>query len=186
MDHYLEFQILPDPEFPSSIIMNLLYNKLHKVLVQTGSTDIGLSFPDFDHKRNRFGERLRLHGSHVHLKNLIDNLSLSALLDHLRVGDVQEIPQRVNYVTVRRVQCKSSAERIRRRQIKRHQLSEEDALIRIPDTVQKQLTLPYVTLKSDSTGQSFRLFIKQQEAGNSEMGTFNAYALSNQATVPMF
>jgi CRISPR-associated endonuclease Csy4 len=186
MNYYLEFRILPDPEFPSSIILNILYNKLHKALVQTGSSGIGVSFPDFDNKRNRLGERLRLHGSDVHIKNLIANLSLSALLDHLRVGDVQEVPKRVSYVTVKRVQCKSSAERIRRRQIKRHQLSDEDALIRIPDSVQKQLTLPYVTLKSDSTGQSFRLFLNQQIKRNPVTGTFNAYALSDEATVPMF
>jgi CRISPR-associated endonuclease Csy4 len=186
MSHYIEFRILPDPEFPSSIVMNLLYNKLHKALVQTGSTDIGVSFPDFDNKRNRLGERLRLHGTDVHLKNLIANLTLSALLDYLRVGDVQEIPKRVSYVTVKRVQCKSSAERLRRRIIKRCQLSDEDALNRIPDSVQKQSTLPYVTLKSDSTGQFFRLFIDQQIAENPVIGTFNAYALSNGATVPKF
>ncbi|EAT59364.1 type I-F CRISPR-associated endoribonuclease Cas6/Csy4 [Chlorobium ferrooxidans] len=186
MSHYIEFRILPDPEFPASIIMNLLYNKLHKALVQTGSTDIGVSFPDFDNKRNRLGERLRLHGREVHIKYLINNLSLAALLDHLRVGDVQEVPTRVRHVSVKRIQCKSSAERIRRRQIKRHQLSDEDALTHIPDSIQKQLTLPYVTLKSDSTGQSFRLFIDQQIAENPVTGTFNAYALSNGATVPMF
>lgn len=186
MSHYIEFRILPDPEFPSSIIMNLLYSKLHRALVQTGSTNIGVSFPGFDNKKNRLGERLRLHGSETHIQNVMDNLSLSALLDHLRVGEVQEVPQQVNYVTVKRVQCKSSAERIRRRQIKRHQLSEQDALIRIPDTVQKQLTLPYVTLKSESTGQSFRLFINQERVENPETGAFNTYALSDRATVPMF
>lgn len=186
MSHYIEFRILPDPEFPASIIMNLLYNKLHKALVQTGCIDIGVSFPDFDNKRNRLGEKLRLHGSDVHLKNLIDNLTLSALLDHLRVGAVQEVPKRVGFVTVKRVQCKSSAERMRRRLIKRCQLSDEDALNRISDSVQKQSTLPYVRLKSDSTGQSFRLFIDQQIAENPVTGTFNAYALSNGVTVPMF
>lgn len=186
MNHYIEFRILPDPEFSSSIIMNLLYNKLHRALVQMGSVDIGASFPDYDNKRNRLGDRLRLHGGDVHLKNLIANLSLSAILDHLREGDVQEIPNRVSYVTVKRVQCKSSAERIRRRQIKRHQLSDEDALTRIPDTAQKQLSLPYVILKSESTGQSFRLFISQQIVAHHVIGKFNAYALSGQATLPMF
>ncbi len=186
MSHYIELRIIPNPEFPSSIIMNLLYNKLHRALVQTNSTTIGVSFPDFDNKRNRLGERLRLHGSAAHIQNVMDNISLTALLDYLRIGDIQEVPPRVNHVTVRRVQCKSSAERIRRRQIKRHQLSEEDALIRIPNTVQKQLTLPYVTLKSESTGQSFRLFINQERVENPETGSFNTYALSDQATVPMF
>ncbi len=186
MSHYIEFRILLDPEFPASIIMNLLYNKLHKALVQTGCIDIGVSFPDFDNKRTILGERLRLHGSDIHINNLIANLSLSALHDHLRVGTVQEVPKQISYVTVKRVQCKSSADRIRRRQIRRHQLSDEEALTRIPDSVQKQLNLPYVTLKSDSSGQSFRLFISQQIAAHPIAGTFNAYALSNEATLPMF
>lgn len=186
MNQYIEFRILPDPDFSSSIIMNLLYNKLHKALVQVGSTDIGVSFPDYDNKKNLLGERLRLHSNDVHLKNLIAMLPLSALHDHLRVGTVQEVPKRISYVTVKRVQCKSSADRIRRRQIRRHQLSDEEALTRIPDSVQKQLNLPYVTLKSDSSGQSFRLFISQQIAAHLITGTFNAYALSNEATLPMF
>ncbi len=186
MSHYIELRIIPNPEFPPSIIMNLLYNKLHKALVQTNSTTIGVSFPDFDNKRKRLGERLRLHGSEAHIQNVMVNLSLSALLDHLRVGDIQEVPQQVSHATVKRVQCKSSAERIRRRQIKRHQLSEEEALIRIPNTVEKQLTLPYVTLKSESSGQSFRLFINQQKVEKPEPGVFNTYALSEEATVPWF
>ena len=70
--------------------------------------------------------------------------------------------------------------------MKRKELTAEEALASIPDSIQKHLTLPYVTLKSESTGQSFRLFISQENAKNQAPGAFNYYALSNQATVPMF
>ena len=111
---------------------------------------------------------------------------MKALQDHLRIGNVQEVPIEAFYVTVQRLQCKSNAERMRRRLIKRKELTSEEALNTIPDSVQKQLALPYVTLKSDSTGQSFRMFISQEKAKNQVAGKFNTYALSNQATIPMF
>lgn len=33
MDHYIDILLLPDPEFPASMLMGALYNKLHKALV---------------------------------------------------------------------------------------------------------------------------------------------------------
>ena len=186
MNHYLEIQILPDPEFMPSIIMNVLYNKLHSALVQSGRSDIGLSFPDYSLNKKQLGGRLRLHGTEEALTCLLPNISSTGLRDHLRIGNVQEVPAGARYVTVQRVQCKSNADRMRRRLMKRKGLTAEEAFACIPDSVQKHLTLPYVTLKSESTGQSFRLFISQENAKNQVEGIFNGYALSNQATLPMF
>ncbi|MEI7707189.1 MAG: type I-F CRISPR-associated endoribonuclease Cas6/Csy4 [Chlorobium sp.] len=186
MNHYLEIQILPDPEFIPSIIMNVLYSKLHSALVKTGRSDIGLSFPDFNLKRKQLGMRLRLHGTEEGLMCLMPNVPLTGLRDHLWIGNIQEVPAGTSYIKVQRVQCKSNAERMRRRLIKRKKITEEEALAIIPDSVQKHLNLPYLTLKSVSTGQSFQLFIRQEVTINQVPGIFNLYALSNQATVPMF
>ena len=70
--------------------------------------------------------------------------------------------------------------------MKRKGLTAEEALACIPDSVQKHLNLPYVILKSESTGQFFQLFISQDVAINQVPGTFNYYAISKQATLPMF
>ena len=41
MNHYTDISILPDPEFPATVLMNSLYTKLHKALCDLNSTRIG-------------------------------------------------------------------------------------------------------------------------------------------------
>ncbi|GAA0234702.1 hypothetical protein GCM10009125_24560 [Castellaniella daejeonensis] len=63
----------------------------------------------------------------------------------------------------------------------------EEAVHAIPDSVEEQPDLPYVQLRSASTGQRFCLFLAlgdpQPEAVS---GVFNTYGLSSTATLPWF
>ncbi|EPO8055394.1 type I-F CRISPR-associated endoribonuclease Cas6/Csy4 [Pseudomonas aeruginosa] len=80
-----------------------------------------------------------------------------------------------------------SQERLRRRLMRRHDLSEEEARKRIPDTVARALDLPFVTLRSQSTGQHFRLFIRHGPLqATAEEGGFTCYGLSKGGFVPWF
>ena len=63
------------------------------------------------------------------------------------------------YQVVKRVRAKSNADRIRRRAIKRHMITQKEAFERIPNSVEKKLSLPFVVMGSGSTQQKFRLFI---------------------------
>jgi CRISPR-associated endonuclease Csy4 len=97
------------------------------------------------------------------------------------------VPARVSHRTVSRVQAKSSPERLRRRQMHRHGLSEAEAQERIPDTVAERLALPFVSIRSRSTKQTFRLFIVHGVSkGTPQSGMFNSYGMSNEATIPWF
>ena len=71
MDHHIDIDVRPDPEFPAHQLMNALYAKLHRALVAENSTRIGVSFPCFSLKTPHLGTRLRLHG---------DVAALSALM----------------------------------------------------------------------------------------------------------
>ncbi|MGV2442369.1 type I-F CRISPR-associated endoribonuclease Cas6/Csy4, partial [Bacillus atrophaeus ATCC 9372] len=83
--------------------------------------------------------------------------------------------------------AQSSPERLRRRFAKRHQLSEAEARERIPDSAAQMLKLPYLQLRSHSTGQHFRLFLQLGAAQEHPIaGTFNSYGLSQSATLPWF
>lgn len=186
MDHYIDIEVLPDPEFVSTLLMNALHSKLHRALVQLKSTDIGLSFPDYLGDKQKLGNRMRLHSDLHCLQVLMDKNWLIGMHDHIRVGDVLKVPDTVRHLAVRRVQTKSNAERLRRRQIRRHGLTADEALNRIPDAMEKRLRLPFVTLKSQSTEQVFRLFIRQRQTDCSVQGSFNFYGLSGEATVPLF
>jgi len=186
MNHYLDIHLLPDQEVSAAQLMSALFSKLHHVLVRRNG-DIGISFPDVDEARPWLGERLRLHGVQASLQELLTQSWLSGIRDHVRLGQATPVPAGALYRTIRRVQAKSNAERLRRRQMRRHDLTPAEAALRIPVSVERHLALPYVTLQSGSNAQRFHLFIQhgliREEV---EIGRFTSYGLSNGATVPWF
>ncbi len=186
MDHYLDIRLLPDPEFPAGQLLNALFAKLHRRLVQLNSHAIGVSFPEV-REGDGLGQLLRLHGCAAALGDLQGQPWLMGMRDHVRMGEVSLVPANAQHCRVRRVQSDSNPERLRRRAMKRHGLSEQQAVERIPDTAVKLLHLPYLSLRSQSTGRQFRLFIGQDAPQSTPcVGSFNAYGLSQNATVPWF
>lgn len=187
MDHYIDIRLLPDPEFPAPLLMNALFAKLHRGLVEVGDGQIGVSFPEHDDTLPTLGRCLRLHGDQTALHKLMAQNWFDGMRDHTHVSEAQPIPTPKGYRRVRRVQAKSSPERLRRRHKKRHGVSEEAAHAAIPDAAVEYLQLPYVTLSSQSTGQRFRLFIAHDPfATEPSSGQFSHYGLSAEATVPWF
>jgi len=95
------------------------------------------------------------------------------------------IPKEVKHRFVKRVQAKSSAERLRRRSVAKGWLTEEEAAIRITHDQEKRLNKPFLQLKSQSTGQPFRLFIEHGTLVEQPVaGKFSAYGISSSATIP--
>lgn len=189
MDHYVDIRLLPDPEFASTLLMNALFAKLHRALVDMRSQRIGISFPDLrmGPKGRRVGERLRLHGAVTDLDRLMGTEWLSGMHDHIATEGLLRVPELTEHCTVRRVQAKSNPERQRRRVARRQGISLEEATRLIPGDVGERLDLPFVTVNSRSTGQIFRLFIDQRSnVSRPESGNFNQYGLSSTATVPWF
>ena len=187
MDYFLEIGLRPDPEFVPSQLMNALFSKLHRALVQVGNSAIGVSFPDARSDRQYLGERLRLHGTAAQLDVLMSSEWLTGMRDHVCVGELMAVPSNVKYRVVRRVQAQSNPERLRRRYAKRHEVGGADLTERFPDEAGERLALPFVSLRSVSTGQHFRLFIEQGPLlDEPRAGEFSCYGLSSTATVPWF
>lgn len=188
MDHYLDIRLLPDPEFPATVLMSALFAKLHRGLVALGTRRIGVSFPDLVEGPERsLGGLLRLHGDADELARLMALPWLGGMRDFTRIGPVRPVPRRIlGYRVVCRVQAKSSPERLRRRWMRRKGLSAEEARQAIPDEVAERLDLPFVTLTSQSTGQRFRLFIQHGQLRESPvLGHFNSYGLSpSESSLP--
>jgi len=186
VDCYLDIELRADPEFPPSLLMSALFGKFHRRLVEYGAGRIGVSFPDVG-TGIALGERLRLHGSQADLQMLMNDNWLMGMRDHTVLGSISPVPVDARQRLVRRVQAKSSPERLRRRLIVRKGISEHDALLAIPDHAAEKLSLPYVVLKSRSTGQQFRLFVEHCPPQDKKVvGLFNTYGLSPSATVPWF
>ncbi len=187
MSHYIDIQIRPDPEVPTHQLMAALYYKLHRELTTMASNAIGVSFPNLCDMPHAIGDRMRLIGTAADLATLVATDWLRGVRDHVLVSAVAIIPSSATHRTLRRVQAKSNPDRIRRRQMKRHGLTEAEAREKIPDNVARTLDLPFIQLKSGSTGHSFLLFLQlgQKQPGPLP-GVFNSYGLSATATIPCF
>lgn len=187
MDHYLEIELLPDPEFVPSVLMNALFGKLHRALVELSTNRIGVSFPGVHHDPPALGARMRLHGDLGNLQRLMELNWLIGMRDHTSLSPSAPVPANTGHRVVRRVQAKSSPARLRRRLARRKGISDEEACNAIPDRAPERLKLPYVTIRSRSTQQTFRLFIDHQPPVREAIsGDFGCYGLSSTATVPWF
>lgn len=187
MDHYLDLELLPDPEFPATQLMSALFAKLHRGRHDLRRNDVGISFPHVERTAHGLGSRLRLHGSAEALDRLMALNWLSGMRDHLSIGELAPVPPQVQWRCVSRVQVDSNPERARRRLIKRQGISEAEARQRIPDSAAQRCHLPFVTLRSHSNGQSFRLFVSHGPLlAGPQLGTFGSYGLSSTASIPWF
>jgi len=184
MEHYIDIKVLPDPEFSPSVLMNALFAKLHRALVEAGHGEVGVSFPQ---AQKTLGDSIRLHGNQDALQRLIAVGWLKGLTDYTSVTAITAVPDICRYRVVKRVQAKSSVERMYRRSVRKGWLSTEEAEARMNASKEQQLKLPFVQLKSHSSGQAFRLFIQQGKLLDSPgPGKFSAYGLSDAATIPWF
>lgn len=188
MNYHVDIDVRPDPEFPCHQLMSALYSKLHRALVAQGSTRIGVSFPAANLRApHHLGTRLRLHGNLALLSTLLEGDWLTSMRDHVVLTQPKRVPDDAQHRSVRRVQVKSSPERLRRRLMRRHGLDEDEARQRIPDESARFARLPFIQLRSSSTGQTFRLFIDHGPIQPGALpGGFNAYGLSQSATIPWF
>lgn len=195
MDHYLDIRLLPDADFAPPVLMNALYAKLHRVLCTQQRSDIGVSFPGYTLAEGCSGGKtsspslgltLRLHGTAASLDHLMAQRWLMGFTDHAITGNILPVPADAGHIRVLRRQVKSNPARERDRLMRRMNITQEEALRRIPDSLAKRLDLPFLTVDSSSTGQRFRLFIQQQTAIEIVEGYFNAYGLSASATLPQW
>ena len=187
LTHYIDIHLRPDPEFADSHLLAALYAKLHRALVQLGADQLAVGFPDYADKPLGLGQVLRILGSADGLSKLMALPWLTGMADHVQVIPMAPVPEGVSHRQLSRVQAKSSPERLRRRQIKRHGLTPEQARERIPDSAAQTVKLPFLPVRSASTGQTFLLFLRLGPASESVVaGTFNAYGLSATATTPWF
>lgn len=185
--YYIEIRILPDPEFSAAYLMGALYAKLHRALVQMRTEGLGVSFPEYSLKPRGLGQVMRIHGALSELQGLEQTQWLRGMRDHIELKEVCPVPEGVKYRTVYRRQFKTNVDRLRRRRMKRHGETAEQAAAAIPDCVQQQPDLPFIQLRSQSTAQAFCLFLEMgPEQGGPVAGRFNAYGLSAEASVPWF
>ncbi|MCD9004939.1 type I-F CRISPR-associated endoribonuclease Cas6/Csy4 [Luteimonas sp. XNQY3] len=185
--HYVDLRVVPDPEFSTAQLLGALYDRLHLALVQQRLGNIGVSFPGYSLNPRALGNVLRLHGGGEILQDFLRTDWLKGMRDHTRLSEIAPAPADTLHRTVQRRQFKTNADRLRRRRMRRKGETEQQAADAIPGTVERRPNLPYVHLRSRSTGQPFCLFIALGPPVEEAIARqFNSYGLSGTATVPWF
>jgi CRISPR-associated endonuclease Csy4 len=185
--HYIDVTLLPDPEFSREQLLGALVSKLHRALVQLRANDIGISFPEYSMRPRSLGRLLRLHSGDAALQHLMAQPWLHGMREHVNLTRTLPVPPDAAHRLVQRCQFKTNAERLRRRRMRRKNETAGQAAAAIPDSIERRPDLPYLQLRSASTGQPFCLFVDQEaKLAESVSGTFNSYGLSQGASVPWF
>jgi len=195
MNYYVDIKLLTDTEISLGFLWKKFYAQIHLALVEVRNKDnlvsIGLAFPNYSGDRF-LGDTLRLFApSKEELKQLGLNRWLARLLDYVIVSEIQEVPSNVTeFVSFRRKQFKTNAERLARRQAKRKGISYEEALKNYEnfdeEKKKKKNRLPYINVKSLSSDRDLKIFIEKSKVKEEHQGLFSTYGLSNESTVPWF
>ncbi len=185
--HYVDLTVVPDAETGVAPLFGALYDRLHRALAQQRLDSIGVSFPQYSVIPRSLGDTLRLHGPETVLQAFLAGDWLRGVRDHVRSTDIAAAPDDASHRRVARRQFKSNVDRLRRRRMKRKGETAEQAASAIPDSATEKPTLPYVHLRSLSTGQPYCLFVELGPLRSEPAeGRFNTYGLGEGGTVPWF
>ena len=186
MNHYLDVSFDASVDFPLLHQMASFYQGVHLYLVESGA-QLGITLPELKTgARNPLGNIVRLHGTEDSLHAFTESPFLSRIRSPFRLSSIEQVPAGAQPRTFWRHQPKSIVQ-LRKRAMKRHGLTEEQAVERYPRDMLFHSPLPFLELRSLSTRQSFRLFfVKGDIQKIAVQGEFNTYGLSPTATLPWF
>ncbi len=183
MNHYIDIHIKPDAEMRDNVLLNKVYAKFHKALFSLKSTDIGVSFPQYN---VLLGHVLRIHGIESKLTKLQATNWLGGLVGYCDVSAIQEIPGEVSYRTISRKQSNMTGAKLRRL-IKRGSITQDEAKGYKAKMFQQGIDNPYLELESTSNGHKHRRYIQFGELSKqATKGEFDQFGLSTKATIPWF
>jgi len=183
MNNYIEIKINPDTEMRENVLLNKVYTKFHKRLCDLTSTDIGISFPEYQIK---LGKTLRIHGTNQRLKEFQSDNWLGGLVGYCNISDILQIPDQVSYCTVSRIQTNMSPAKLRRL-IKRNSIKPDEVKRYKAKMFQQGIENAFLELESTSNGNKHRRYIGFGDLTNeATTGDFDQFGLSNHATVPWF
>ena len=191
MKYYQEITLIPDAEIPPDFLWTKVYAQIHLAFADRENIDhkqiYGVSFPEYADES--MGEKARVFApEEADLKKLDLKKALRRLSDYVHITSIREVPESKvkGYVKFARYQPDSSIARKARRYAKRHPEVTEKAAFKMLKQREEKNDLPFIQLKSLSTGQTFNLFVKKEEKKEEGQGGFTTYGLSKGAAVPEF
>lgn len=194
--YYIEITCLPDEGVSTGFVLGKVMDVLHLCLVnlekRLGMNPVGISFPGYRYGEGvapQIGNKIRLFSRDAaHLESLELPSQLQRFSDYVHLRSVSSLERpNLRFVIFRRVQPKSSKERLIRRQMKRTGQPEDVVRAQYQAFAEQQTKLPYVNMESHSSERQFRLFVQKQEAEQTDAEwCFSSYGLSSTVPVPDF
>ncbi|MBP6345969.1 type I-F CRISPR-associated endoribonuclease Cas6/Csy4 [Neisseriaceae bacterium CLB008] len=188
LTHYFELKAIPHAELTQTMVISHLMQLLHQHLPAFEGS-LGLGFPAYG-QLNTLGGIIRVHGPHTQVANLAHALQQQPdCMDYALLSQPEAIPLTVSeHHCFQRVHTKgrSDFKRAQKRLMAQGKWSEEVAH-NMTEKFSRSPNLPHIHLRSLSTKQpNFMLYIKRSKLKQAVDGSFNAYGLSLQASVPVF
>lgn len=156
--------------------MNQKYTELHKALYEMHSNKIGVSFPLLG---DTMGRILRVHG------NMESLVKLRNYYPYYLLMDISKTPKEVQHCIYKRRQPTMSQSKIRRL-IKRGNMPVDKIAEYNKKMNERKTRLPYLEIRSASSGQLYRRFIKKIISEKNEEGNFDCFGFSETRTVPFW
>lgn len=187
MDCYCELKALPNPEIIESAVVAELMQVMHRWLPAFKGR-IGLDFPLYRQPKT-LGGIIRILGKKDDIVSLHTTLKTDASVqDYALLTGIKDIPTSIKgYARIQRHHAKGNSrfKRLKKRHEEKGTWS-QDLEKKVLEKFSVPLTLPYLGLKSSSSGQTFLLFIERKPSKGCVPGLFNSYGLGiNGATIPI-
>lgn len=197
MNYYQEITLLPDEENTPYFLWRKVYNQLHIALAdvknQHGIDGIGVSFPNYKYEEKdgktfaTLGNKLRIFAK-TEQDLTTFNLSkwLEQLTDYVHIKSISPIPAEHGFVVVKRYRFKDFDKKVAEF-AKFKGISEKDALAHCLEYKRPIKHYPFISLKSQTTNNDYKLSIWQETTEQVKAGSFNTYGInnmSNDVTVP--
>ncbi len=190
MEYYQEITLRPDAEIPLAFLWTKVFTQLHIAFVdeknKNGHAPYAVSFPEYG--ETGVGEKIRVFAEEQELEKLDLSKVLGRLLDYVQYTGIRKVPEKKikKYAVYSRYQPEGSIQRKARRYAKRHPEITAEEATQLLKTKKEPARLPYIQMKSLSSGKTFSLFIKKQTVPNPMSAEIGVYGLSNIGTVPEF
>lgn len=191
LSFYQNIRLFPDEETGAREIGEVLFPLLHLAFVENKDSNensrFALSFPEYSKGGGGFGRLFRIFATD---KESLIKLNLPKLCNRLsgyaECSEITEVPEVHSFLRFYRVQNKTNPEALARRMSKRKGISIEEAREAYKDFKPTSLDLPFFSIKSFSTNQTFALQVNCSCETKEKDGNFNLYGLSSGGNVPDF
>ena len=198
MNFYQEITLIPDAEISPYFLWSKVYTQLHIALAhvknQHGVDGIGISFPNYKYEEKdgktfaTLGNKLRIFANTGdELDKLALPVWLDRLIDYVHLTSIKEVGDKATgHVIVRRYRYKDFDKKVSEF-AKFKGISDQEALAHCLAHKRAIKHYPFITLKSQTTQNDYKLSIWQEVAKDEKSGSLNTYGMNNQSdavTVP--